>query len=131
MIERDPKSEFRRRLFSQDERSDELYKTYKQRVDTMLRKEIRALRREQWITHPLWIYIVLICTAFLLIGGYSKDATYKLWFGIVACFWIIIGVAFFIKHLINRNRVELLKEIKEIQLQILELKEKMDSRVSE
>jgi undecaprenyl pyrophosphate phosphatase UppP len=97
----------------------------------MIKKETRALRREKWITHPLWIYVVLICTVFLLIGGYSRDATYKLWFGIIACFWIIIGAVFFIKHLINCNRVELLKEIKEIQLQILELKEKIGNRCSE
>ena len=131
MVKRDPKNTFRYRLLSQDTYSDELFKTYRERVEKMIKKETRALQIEKWITRPLWIYIALLCTAFLLIGGYSEDATIKLWFGIVACFCFIFGATFLLKHLINCNRVEMLKQMKEIQLQIMELQEKIENRSSE
>ena len=43
--------------------------------------------------------------------------------GTFACFFLIWGAVEMLKHFINRSRVELLKEIKQVQLQVLELHE--------
>ena len=42
-------------------------------------------------------------------------------FGSFACFMLIYGAAELTKYFINRARVELLKETKQVQLQVLEL----------
>lgn len=98
---------------------------YRKEVEKMLEKQIRAHRREKIITHSLWIYIVILCTIFMLIGGFTADPTMKLWFGILACFWLLFGVVFILRYFINYNRIEILKELKAIQLRIEELHEKI------
>ena len=127
MTKRVRKNTFRDQLLAQEMRSNKLYEKYRGEVDKMIDKESKALRRQKWITLAVWIFIVFLCTAFLLIGGYSKDPTMKLWFGILACFCFMFGAVYLFGFGINRNRVELLKEMKEIQLRILELHDKIDN----
>jgi hypothetical protein len=43
--------------------------------------------------------------------------------GSFACFMLIFGAVELIKYFINRSRLELLKETKQVQLQVLELHE--------
>ena len=128
MTKRVRKDTFRDQLLAQEMRSDKLHKKYKEGVEKMIDKESKGLRQQKWITGALWIFTVLLCTAFLLIGGYLKDPTMKLWFGIMACFLFMFGGVFLLVFGINRNRVELLKEMKEIQLRILELHDKIDNK---
>jgi hypothetical protein len=119
------KEAFRDELLRQDIVHSERHEEYRKEVETMLEKEEKALRKEKWITGPMWIYLVVLCATFLLLGGFSEDSTTRLWFGILACFWFIFGAVFLLKYFINRNRVEMLKEFKEIQLQISELRDEM------
>lgn len=98
---------------------------YRQEVEKMLEKQIRAHRRERIIIRPLWIYIVLLCTIFMFIGGFSADPNKKIWFGILACFWLLFGVVFLLRYFINYNRLEILKELKAMQMRIEELHEKV------
>jgi hypothetical protein len=76
----------------------------------------------------MWIYITILCTSFLLIGGFTSDPTKKLWFGILACFWLLFGAVFILRYFINYSRLEIMKEIKEIQLKIEELREKIAAK---
>jgi len=111
-------------LLAQESFAPEKQKYHKE-VEKMLEKQIRAHRRERIITGPLWIYIVLLCTIFITVGGFTADPTKKLWFGILACFWLLFGVVFILRYFINHNRIEILKELKAIQLRIEELHEKI------
>ena len=128
MAKRIQKDTFRDQLLAQEMSSNKLYKKYRGEDEKMIDKESKALRRQKWITLAVWIFIVLLCTAFLLIGGYSKDPTMKLWFGILACFCFMFGTVYLFGYFINRSRVELLKEMKEIQLRIFELYDKIDNK---
>ena len=116
---------FAKTLLAQEKRSPESLEKYRKEVAETLDKETRNLRREKLVTGPMWIYLVLLCSAFLVIGGISPDPTLKLWFSVLACFWFVFGAVFLLKYFINRNRVEMLREMKEIQLQLHELQSRM------
>lgn len=118
------KETLKERLLAQESFAPEKQK-YCKEAEKMLEKQIRSHRRERIITHSLWIYIVILCTIFMLIGGFMADPTKKLWFGILACFWLLFGVVFILRYFINHNRIEILKELKAIQLRIEELHEKI------
>jgi hypothetical protein len=94
---------------------------YREEVTSLLAKEEKALRRQRWVVVPLWIYLVLLSTAFLWAGGKKLATPVGPWFGILACFCLIFGMVFFLPHLITWSRVQLLKEVKQVQLQVLEL----------
>jgi hypothetical protein len=128
MSKRTPMHKFRDQLIVQEKRSNELYTKYKMEVGKMIDRESKALRKQKWITLPIYVYLVLLATAFLTIGGYLKDPTMKLWFGLIACFMMIVGAIIFLALVINRARVEMLKEMKEIQLRIIELQDKIESK---
>lgn len=115
------------RLLAQESFDPEKQK-YRKEVEKMLEKQIRALRREKIIAHSLWIYLVILCTIFMTIGGFTADPTMKLWFGISSCFWLLFGVVFLLRYSINHNRIEIMKELKAIQLRIEELHEKINGQ---
>jgi len=94
---------------------------YREEVEAMLGKKEKALRREKWVVTALWLFMVALSTAFLLLGGLRSGTPLGLYFEILACFCLIYPSVELLKHFINRSRVELLKEVKQLQLQVLEL----------
>jgi hypothetical protein len=94
---------------------------YREEVEASLLKNQRAFRREKWGVGALWVFMAGLSTVFLVLGGQHLDKPVGLWFGTLACFWLIYPSVELLKHFINRSRVELLKEVKQIQLQVLEL----------
>ena len=103
---------------------------YRREVSQMLEKNDRAFLRERWGSRVLWIFCVLLGTAYLWFGGEKLDTPKAAWFGCLACFWLLIGAVELLKNFINRSRVELLKEIKQVQLQVLELQAEMQKRTT-
>jgi hypothetical protein len=101
---------------------------YQQEVAKMLEKETQSLARERERMRFMWPFLVILCTAFLVIGGFAADSTTKLWFGILACFWFLFGSLILLRYLLNRNHVEHLRELKTLQLQIEDLTAKLNSR---
>jgi hypothetical protein len=101
---------------------------YRREVAQMLEKNDRAFLREKWGSRALWIFCVLLGTAYLWSGGAKLDTPKAAWFGCLACFWLLIGAVELLKHFINRSRVELLRELKQVQLQVLELQGEMLKR---
>lgn len=106
--------------------------SYRKEVATMLEKNDKAFLREKWGVRVMWIFCVLLSTAFLVIYGASRTnpvAMQKIaYFGCIALYMLICGAVELIKHSINRGRVELLKEVKQVQLQVLELQELIQKR---
>jgi hypothetical protein len=94
-------------------------------VQTMLENNERTLRRQKWYAGSIWIFMVLMGTAFLVLGGMRDDTPVGLWLGIFACFVLIGAAVEMVKYFINRSRVEVLKEVKGLELQLLELKERL------
>ncbi len=116
--------DFYNRFLSEKEGAGETAEKYRKEMDRMLEQNEKRLKREKWITGSMWIYLVILCTAMLLLGGFAENMETRIWFGVLACFWFLFGVAFLMRYFINRTRFELLKELKEIQLQIMELNQK-------
>jgi hypothetical protein len=101
---------------------------YRMEVAQLLEKNDKAFLREKWGARALWIFCVCLGTTYLWFGGDKLDSPKAAWFGCLACFWLIIGAVELMKHFINRSRLELLKEVKQIQLQILDLQEALSKR---
>ena len=101
---------------------------YRKEVAQLLEKNDKAFLREKWGARALWIFCVCLGTAYLWFGGAKLDTPKAAWFGCLACFWLLIGAVELLKHFINRSRLELLKEVKQVQLQVLELQEALNKQ---
>jgi len=88
-------------------------------VDVILEKKIKAVARERTVTRWAWSYLVLLSTAFVVISGFRNDTVQGLWFGVMACFWLLLGSTFLSKQLLNQHALETLEALKRLELQLL------------
>lgn len=91
----------------------------------MLAQNEKILNRQKWYAGGTWTFVVLMGTLFLYLGGNRADTPIGIWLGIVAIFFLIFPAVELLKYFINRNRVEILKEIKGLELRVLELQEQL------
>jgi hypothetical protein len=118
----------RERLLAQFEPDRDKLATYRKEVQAMLEKNERTLRRQKWYAGSIWIFVVLVGTCFLTLGGVYSDRPAGIWLGVSACFFLIGAAVEVVKYFINRSRVEILKEVKGLELQLLEIKERLQPR---
>ena len=117
----EPKAEnIRERLLSYLPQPENL-EAYRREVAVALEKNEKALRRERWIVAVLWIYTVAISIAFLWMGEQRLDTPKGPWFGSLACFSFLFGMVFLVRYFMNRSQLDLLKEVKQVQVQVLDL----------
>jgi len=117
----DPKAESIRELLLSRLPEPANLKAYREEVAALVAKNEKGLRREKAVVLRLWIFVVVVSAGFLAAGGMYIDTPKGPWFGTLACFWFLFGAVETVKHFVNRGRVELLKEVKQVQLQVLEL----------
>ena len=91
----------------------------------MLEKLERRLRLEKWYSGAIWVFAVLFMTACLLIVGYRAVIAPDVTILAFAFVILISGGVEIVKHFINRSRVEVLKELKSLELQVLALEERL------
>ncbi len=91
----------------------------------MLAQNEKTLNRQKWYAGGIWTFVVLMGTLFLYLGGNRADTPVGVWLGIVAIFFLIFPAVELLKYFINRNRVEILKEIKGLELRVMELQEQL------
>src|SRR4029453_11817454 len=115
----------RERLLAQSEPDREKLAAYRKEVATMLAKNERTLRLQKWYAGTIWIFLVLMGTAFFVLGGLRTDTPGGVWLGTFACFVLIGAAVEMVKYFINRSRVEVLKELKGLELAVLEIKERL------
>jgi hypothetical protein len=96
---------------------------YRNEVAALLEKNRKGLRREKWGTAAIWFFVSGLGTVLLTGAGMKMNTPNAAYLGTFACFFLIWGAAEILKHFINRSRVELLQEIKQVQWQVLELHE--------
>jgi hypothetical protein len=96
---------------------------YRKEVASILERNEKGLRREKWGVGALWFFMVALSTVFLFVGGQRLDTPKGPWFAGLACFWLLFAAVELLKHFINRSRVDLLKEVKQVQVQVLELQD--------
>jgi hypothetical protein len=115
----------RERLLAQFEPDREKLATYRKEVQAMLEKNERTLRLQKWYAGSIWIFVIFVGTGFLFLGGLRGDTPVGAWLGIFACFVLIGAAVELVKYFINRSRVEVLKEVKGLELHLLEIKERL------
>ena len=118
-------NKFREQLLAQNEPTQERRIQYEKETQAMLNQLEAGFRREKWGTGILWIYATIFMTAALLITGYRNQVQPEILILAFAFTLLIGGGIELIKHFINRSRVEVLKELKAMQMQFFELESRL------
>ena len=98
---------------------------YREEVAAGVAKNEKKLRRLKWASRVIWIFavgfmsFVLFCV--LIRGMQWLDTPEGRLCELVAFYGLLCGAVYVVKMFINRSRVEILKEVKQVQLQILGL----------
>jgi hypothetical protein len=94
---------------------------YQKEVTSLLEENEKKLRRNKWMVMRVWIFIVVVSAPFLWMAGTHFNTAEGNWFLGLVGFWVLFGAIEIAKYEYKQSRVELLKEVKVAQLQILEL----------
>jgi hypothetical protein len=94
---------------------------YRAEVAATVEKNAKNLRSQKRFSVALLVIAVAFSFVCLALFIWQIDTTMGLHFEILACYAIIWPFALMGIYWINHSRVELLKEVKQVQLQVLEL----------
>jgi len=94
---------------------------YQDEVTSLLKENEKRLRRNKWTVARVWIFVIAVSAPFLWLAGTHFNTAEGNWFLGLVGFWVLFGAIEIAKYEQNQSRVELLKELKQAQLQILEL----------
>ena len=94
---------------------------YQKEVTKLLTENEKKLRRNKWTVVRVWIFVVVVSVPFLWMAGAHFNTAEGNWFLGLAGFWALFGAIEIAKYEQKQGRVELLKELKLVQLQILQL----------
>jgi hypothetical protein len=95
--------------------------SYREQVTSTLAKNEKRLLLEKWYMTALWLVAIAFFTACVMKGEKWLDTTTGHFMEFVVLLLLVSGAVEILKHMVNRSRVELLKEVKQVQLQVLEL----------
>jgi hypothetical protein len=96
---------------------------YRRQVGAMLQKSEKKIRLERMAVTSFWIFCAISATIYLWFDGRPSSLPKG---PFLACFMLLWGMTELLKHYINSCRVDLLKEIKQVQVQVLELQSILD-----
>ena len=94
---------------------------YQEKVTLLLAENEKKLRRNKKTIVRMWIFVIVASAPCLWMAGQYYGKPQGNWFLGFTYFWVLLGAVEVLKYVVEQGRVELLKEIKQIQLQILEL----------
>jgi len=94
---------------------------YEKEVTSLLAENEKKLRRNKWTVVRVWIFVVIVSAPFLWMAGTHFNTAEGNWFLGLVGFWVLFGAIEITKYEHKQGRVELLKELKLVQLQILQL----------
>jgi len=94
---------------------------YQKEVTSLLAENEKKLRRNRWTVVRVWIFVVVVSAPFLWMAGTHFNTAEGNWFLGLVGFWVLFGAIEIAKYEHKQGRVELLKELKQIQLQILQI----------
>jgi hypothetical protein len=101
---------------------------YQKEVTALLAENEKKLRRSKWTVVRVWIFVVLVSAPFLWMAGTHFNTAEGNWFLGLVGLWVLLGAIEIAKYEHKQGRVELLKEIKLVQLQILQLNALVSTR---
>jgi hypothetical protein len=96
---------------------------YEEEIKSLLEKNEKKLRQNKWTVRRVWIFVIAVSIPCLFVAGvqFSTNTPVANWFVGSVYFWVLFAAVEVAKYEQNQSRVELLKEIKQIQLQVLQL----------
>jgi len=94
---------------------------YQEEVASLMAKNEKKLRQNKWTVRRVWIFVILVSIPCLFVAGRHYNTPAGNWFMGAVYFWVLFGAIEIAKYDHSQSRVELLKEIKQVQLQVLEL----------
>lgn len=94
---------------------------YRSEVAALIASNEKRIRREALLVRLFWIFCVACAIAWIWFG---PAGAVTLRSGFLACIFFMWGALEVLKHYINSCRIDLMKEIKQIQVQVLELRAK-------
>jgi hypothetical protein len=111
------------RLLAQFEPYRDKLARYRAEVEAMLEQKERSLVWQKWYAGAAWVFAVLLATTFLVLGAIRADSPAWFWPAMTALVILIAAAVELVKYFINRARLELLREIKALDVHVRELKE--------
>jgi hypothetical protein len=121
----DPTDALRNKLLDAAAELPARHTQYQKEVQLMLSDLEKRVRFEGRIVAAQWIFLVLLTTAFMLIAGWKHQTMTGMWFGLQGLFWFLCGAVFLLMHRFSQLNLALLKEIKRVEVTVLELKESL------
>ena len=97
------------------------FAAHQKEVTSLLAENEKKLRRNKWTVLRVWIFVVVVSAPFLWMAGTHFNTAEGNWFLGLVGFWVLFGAIEIAKYEHKQGRVELLKELKQVQLQILQL----------
>ena len=98
---------------------------YRQETAAFIQKNEKTLSRQKRYAGAIWIWGVLLGTGLLMLcwrlAEKPGNAGRVAYIGTAILFFLISGAVELLKYFISHAKVELLKETKQVQLQVLEL----------
>ena len=95
--------------------------TYQEEVKSLFEKNEKTLRQHKWTVRRVWIFVIAVSIPCLWVAGAHFNTPQGNWFLSTVYFWVLFGAIEIAKYEHNQARVELLKELKQIQLQVLKV----------
>jgi hypothetical protein len=94
---------------------------YREETASLMEKHEKALLWERRTGYLLLIVAIVFLESFLLAWKHQIDERLVQFLGFIAAMLFLSGAFDGVRQFIYRNQVNLLKEIKQVQLQVLEL----------
>lgn len=101
---------------------------YREEMASALAKNDRILRLESWVAMAYWLFAVGLFTFCVLHNQYWLNTPRGHISAFTTIMLLICGAVMVLKNMVNRSRVEILKEVKQLQLQMLELRAAIEKR---
>jgi hypothetical protein len=92
--------------------------TYRKQVASTIEKNQKRIRLERFLANSFWVFCAFVATAYI---WFSNGASQVSRAPFLACIFLLLGAVELIKHHIHSAQVELQKEVKQLQVQVLEL----------
>jgi|SRR5262245_4868475 len=126
----DPDDSLRERLLRQHVPEPEKLANYRKETQAMLEREERRLRFYWLFTTAIWIMVVVMGVMYALVAGWAQDQPTKVYFsiGVTLMMLLLGGAVQLVSVFISRARLEITKDIKGLELRVIELESLLRER---
>lgn len=95
--------------------------TYQDGVKALLEKNDKVLRQKRWTVVRVWVFVIAVSIPGLWMAGTHFNTPQGNWFLGLTLFWVLFGAVEVAKYGVAQGRVEILREVKQLQIQVLQI----------